>query len=129
MIDALFRLDLIERAAIRDKQLRSKSSNHCAPAQTIQLATFSHMGLMRFFRLWCRTQWKRERSASFHLDDENLDPTTVSVFPIFIGGYEPKKKKKCWGEELRIYVWRNGLSGNCFMIQSPSISLLAENTY
>ena len=43
----------------------------------------------RFFRLWCRNQWKRERFApSFHLDDENLDPKTWCRFPILSGGYE-----------------------------------------
>jgi NAD+ synthase (glutamine-hydrolysing) len=43
----------------------------------------------RFFRLWSRNQWKRERYApSFHLDDENLDPKTWCRFPILSGGYE-----------------------------------------
>ena len=43
----------------------------------------------RFFRLWCRNQWKRERYApSFHLDDENLDPKTWCRFPILSGGFE-----------------------------------------
>ena len=43
----------------------------------------------RFFRLWCRNQWKRERYApSFHLDDENLDPKTWCRFPILSGGFQ-----------------------------------------
>ena len=43
----------------------------------------------RFFKLWCRNQWKRERYApSFHVDDENLDPKTWCRFPILSGGYE-----------------------------------------
>jgi NAD+ synthase (glutamine-hydrolysing) len=43
----------------------------------------------RFFRLWCRNQWKRERYApSFHLDDENLDPKSWCRFPILSGGFE-----------------------------------------
>jgi NAD+ synthase (glutamine-hydrolysing) len=43
----------------------------------------------RFFRLWCRNQWKRERYApSFHLDDQNLDPKTWCRFPILSGGFE-----------------------------------------
>jgi len=38
----------------------------------------------RFFKLWCRNQWKRERYApSFHLDDENLDPKTWCRFRSF----------------------------------------------
>jgi NAD+ synthase (glutamine-hydrolysing) len=42
----------------------------------------------RFFTLWCRNQWKRERYApSFHLDDHNLDPKTWCRFPILSGGF------------------------------------------
>ena len=48
-----------------------------------------HLWVERFFRLWCRNQWKRERYApSFHLDDENLDPKTWCRFPILSGGFE-----------------------------------------
>lgn len=40
----------------------------------------------RFFVLWCRNQWKRERYApSFHLDDKNLDPKSWCRFPILSG--------------------------------------------
>ena len=43
----------------------------------------------RFFRLWCRNQWKRERYApAFHVDDLNLDPKTWCRFPILSGGFE-----------------------------------------
>jgi NAD+ synthase (glutamine-hydrolysing) len=43
----------------------------------------------RFFRLWSRNQWKRERYApSFHLDDHNLDPRSWCRFPILSGGFE-----------------------------------------
>ena len=82
-------LDAIERAAIRDKQM---------PVEVWQLLEeqFSQydpkqLGLWieRFFQLWCRNQWKRERYApSFHLDDENLDPKTWCRFPILSGGFE-----------------------------------------
>ena len=42
----------------------------------------------RFFVLWCRNQWKRERYApSFHVDDENLDPKTWCRFPILSSGF------------------------------------------
>jgi NAD+ synthase (glutamine-hydrolysing) len=41
----------------------------------------------RFFTLWCRNQWKRERYApSFHVDDKNLDPKTWCRFPILSDG-------------------------------------------
>lgn len=42
----------------------------------------------RFFRLWARNQWKRERYApSFHLDQHNLDPRSWCRFPILSGGF------------------------------------------
>ncbi len=81
-------LDAAERAAIRDKktpletliQLRQRFPQYTVNA----LAPW----VERFFTLWCRNQWKRERYApSFHLDDENLDPKTWCRFPILSGGY------------------------------------------
>ncbi|MEM7549097.1 MAG: NAD(+) synthase [Bacteroidota bacterium] len=45
--------------------------------------------ISKFFKLWSRNQWKRERLApSFHLDDFNVDPKTWYRFPILSGGYE-----------------------------------------
>lgn len=42
----------------------------------------------KFFTLWCRNQWKRERYApSFHLDDFNVDPRSWYRFPILNGGF------------------------------------------
>lgn len=42
----------------------------------------------RFFQLWSRNQWKRERYApSFHLDDYSLNPRTWCRFPILSGGF------------------------------------------
>jgi NAD+ synthase (glutamine-hydrolysing) len=82
-------LDAVERLAIRDKLV---------PLEVLQKVTvnFSQYSLQqaaewveRFFRLWCRNQWKRERYApSFHLDDENLDPKTWCRFPILSGGFQ-----------------------------------------
>lgn len=96
-------LDAIERAAIRDKN---------APVEVFELmrgqfpnVKAQQLGIWveRFFKLWCRNQWKRERYApSFHLDDENLDPKTWCRFPILSGGFETELA------ELRVYV--GGLS-------------------
>lgn len=82
-------LDAIERAAIRDKR---------SPLEVWQLmrAEFPDYGeeqlvtwIERFFRLFSRNQWKRERYApSFHVDDESLDPKTWCRFPILSGGFE-----------------------------------------
>ncbi len=48
----------------------------------------------RFFVLWSRNQWKRERYApSFHLDDQNLDPKTWCRFPILSGGFKRELAK------------------------------------
>ncbi|MEM7587370.1 MAG: NAD(+) synthase [Acidobacteriota bacterium] len=82
-------LDAVERAAIRDKKapvevyrtLRGRRPE----VDRRQLAAW----VERFFRLWCRNQWKRERYApSFHVDDENLDPKTWCRFPILSGGFD-----------------------------------------
>ena len=81
-------LDEIERLAILDKLLpkqvlRMMISRH-PDIGVKQLADWTE----RFFLLWCRNQWKRERYApSFHLDDENLDPKTWCRFPILSGGF------------------------------------------
>jgi NAD+ synthase (glutamine-hydrolysing) len=96
-------LDAIERGAIRDKQmpleifLRMRSQ---FPQYTV-----SQLGIWveRFFRLWCRNQWKRERYApSFHVDDENLDPKTWCRFPILSGGFERELG------ELKEYLKQHG---------------------
>jgi NAD+ synthase (glutamine-hydrolysing) len=82
-------LDAIERAAIRDKRspreifglIQSEFSQYDERALFTWLA--------RFFRLFSRNQWKRERYApSYHVDDESLDPKTWYRFPILSGGFE-----------------------------------------
>jgi len=92
-------LDAIERAAIRDKKtpvevfiiMRSTFPQY-SPQQLL-------LWVDRFFKLWCRNQWKRERYApSFHLDDENLDPKTWCRFPILSGNYDRELR------ELREHV-------------------------
>jgi NAD+ synthase (glutamine-hydrolysing) len=81
-------LDVIERAAIRDKRgpreiLDVLAVTHPALTQALR-ATY----IERFFRLFAQNQWKRERYApSFHVDDENLDPKTWCRFPILSGGF------------------------------------------
>lgn len=81
-------LDAIERAAIRDK--RSPVEVYDVVRWMFPRHTPADLArwVERFFRLWCRNQWKRERYApSFHLDDENLDPKTWCRFPILCGGF------------------------------------------
>jgi NAD+ synthase (glutamine-hydrolysing) len=81
-------LDFIERMAIRD---------HHAPQEVLGLlesrfpettAADRIRWTRRFFTLWSRNQWKRERYApGFHLDDQNLDPKTWCRWPILSGGF------------------------------------------
>jgi NAD+ synthase (glutamine-hydrolysing) len=82
-------LDAIERAGILNKrspreifiQVRTQFPQHDA-AQLV-------VWIRRFFTLFARNQWKRERYApSFHVDDESLDPKTWYRFPILSGGFE-----------------------------------------
>jgi NAD+ synthase (glutamine-hydrolysing) len=82
-------LDAVERAAIRD----NLTPRECLSVMTSRFPQYDREQLIvwikRFFRLWSRNQWKRERYApSFHLDDENLDPKTWCRFPILSGGFE-----------------------------------------
>ena len=81
-------LDAIERAAIRDKFMPLDVLRQMVlrfPQYTLPQLTG---WVERFFVLWCRNQWKRERYApSFHLDDENLDPKTWCRFPILSSGF------------------------------------------
>jgi NAD+ synthase (glutamine-hydrolysing) len=82
-------LDVVERAAIRDR---------LSPVEAFAVARgrfpehgVEQLGLWvdRFFRLFARNQWKRERYApSFHLDDASLDPKTWCRFPILSGNFE-----------------------------------------
>lgn len=93
-------LNAIENLAVRDK----KSPLDCFKYLEVKYADqIDKQQLMiyveRFFKLWSRNQWKRERYAiSFHLDDYNLDPRSWCRFPILSGGYKREL------EELKDYV-------------------------
>ncbi|HOA60838.1 MAG: NAD(+) synthase [Verrucomicrobia bacterium] len=82
-------LDAIEKAAIRDKRSPIEVFQFMrARFPDLEAASLA-VWVERFFRLWSRNQWKRERYApSFHLDDENLDPKTWCRWPILSGGFE-----------------------------------------
>lgn len=87
-------LDVIERAAIRDK----KSPTDVLATLAEDYGHYSdgdrRKWVARFFTLWCRNQWKRERYApGFHLDDESLDPKTWCRFPILSGAFIEELKE------------------------------------
>ena len=81
-------LDAIEEAAIGRKlapgrvydTMRERFVEITAP----QMLAY----VERFYTLWSRNQWKRERYApAFHVDDRNLDPRTWCRWPILSGGF------------------------------------------
>ncbi|MDQ2771415.1 MAG: NAD(+) synthase [Bacteroidota bacterium] len=81
-------LNRIERLAFYDRLSPKKV---LATLET-EATGFDHEQLRafvrRFYTLWSRNQWKRERYApSFHLDDYNVDPRSWLRFPILSGGF------------------------------------------
>ncbi len=86
-------LDSIERSAIRDKRSPKECLESVLEAFPATDKAKAVSWVTKFFKLWCRNQWKRERYApAFHLDDESLDPKTWCRFPIL---------SSCFEEELR----------------------------
>jgi NAD+ synthase (glutamine-hydrolysing) len=80
-------LDAIEHEAIGLKRSPAEVLRTMR-AQFPQAADRLPLYINRFFTLWSRNQWKRERFApSFHVDDKNLDPKTWCRFPILSGGF------------------------------------------
>lgn len=83
-------LNAIETVAIRDK----KSPKDCLQVMEMEFEGIYTRekivtSIERFFKLFARNQWKRERYApAFHVDDRNLDPKTWLRFPILSGGFE-----------------------------------------
>lgn len=94
-------LDAVEEAAIRDKKMPLE----CYRLMKMKFPQYQPIQLkdwvVKFFRLWCRNQWKRERYApSFHLDDKNLDPKTWCRFPILSGGFTRELQQlEAWVEK------------------------------
>jgi len=82
-------LEAVEDSAIRDKHTPLEVLEELAPRYPQHTQQKLAIWIERFFRLWCRNQWKRERIApSFHLDDRNVDPRSWCRFPILSGGFE-----------------------------------------
>ena len=81
-------LDFIEKASIRDKKSPQRIFDGVQKEYGVD-AQKAFQWIEKFYRLWSRNQWKRERYApAFHMDDENLDPKTWCRFPILSGGYQ-----------------------------------------
>lgn len=76
----------IEKLSIRDRKSPTEVYNILSEEFDKTLLKAS---IIRFFRLWAKNQWKRERIApSFHLDDINIDPRSWCRFPILSGGFQ-----------------------------------------
>lgn len=83
----------IEKLAIRDK--RSPLDVFLILKEEVEIEEKTlKLYIKKFFSLWSRNQWKRERLApSFHLDEFNVDPKTWYRFPILSGAYEDELKE------------------------------------
>ncbi|MFT6827373.1 MAG: NAD+ synthase (glutamine-hydrolyzing) [Cyclobacteriaceae bacterium] len=77
----------IEQLAIRDRksplevfeQLKTKG---------LEAESLLKAHIIKFYQLWSRNQWKRERLApAFHLDEFNVDPRTWCRFPILSASF------------------------------------------
>ena len=84
ILNALERWSFYER--LSPAECTSKLNQvYGAQFDATKLDEFAH----RFFRLWARNQWKRERYApGFHVDDYSLDPKSWLRFPILSAGLE-----------------------------------------
>ena len=82
-------LEAVEDSAIRDKHTPLEVFQELSPRYPEHAPAQLAAWIERFFKLWCRNQWKRERIApSFHLDDRNVDPRSWCRFPILSGNFE-----------------------------------------
>ncbi|MGI4742343.1 MAG: NAD(+) synthase [Janthinobacterium lividum] len=85
-------LNRIERLAFYDRLAPAAVLAQLVAEEPTQELEQLRTYVKRFYQLWSRNQWKRERYApSFHLDDYNVDPRSWLRFPILSGGF---------GEEL-----------------------------
>jgi len=99
-------LDRIERFAIRDQQMPvviwEQLIHEFPQYDADRLGYWTE----RFFLLWSRNQWKRERLApSFHLDDESLDPKSWCRFPILSGGFSRELQELRMNASARDIHW------------------------
>lgn len=78
----------IERLAIKERKSPVEVYQELS-RQKLESNSLLKIHIARFYRMWSRNQWKRERTAvSFHIDDFNIDPRSWCRFPILSGGFE-----------------------------------------
>jgi NAD+ synthase (glutamine-hydrolysing) len=88
-------LEHIERLFIRERmsleQVERSMKLEFPDAENDHLSN----SVIKFYKLWRTSQWKRERMApSFHLDDFSVDPKGFCRFPILSGDLSDKIDKK-----------------------------------
>lgn len=77
----------IEKLAIRDHKSPLEVFDQLK-SQNLEPSDLLKEHIKKFYRLWSRNQWKRERLApAFHLDEFNVDPRTWCRFPILSAGF------------------------------------------
>lgn len=77
----------IEKLAIRDHKSPLEVFDQLKK-QNLEPSELLKEHIKKFYRLWSRNQWKRERLApAFHLDEFNVDPRTWCRFPILSAGF------------------------------------------
>jgi len=77
----------IEKLAIRDHK-SPKEVFDTLQTKELEDSTLLKIHIIKFYKLWSRNQWKRERLApAFHLDEFNVDPRTWCRFPILSAGF------------------------------------------
>ena len=82
----------IERLAIRDKKSPVEVFDILENKLSLKKEDLK-AAITKFYSLWTRNQWKRERLApSFHFDDFNVDPRSWMRFPILSSGFEEELK-------------------------------------
>jgi NAD+ synthase (glutamine-hydrolysing) len=87
-------LSRLEALAIRERKSPSQCLRELSSESPWKDDSRLGPWVARFFRLWTRNQWKRERYApSFHLDRHDLDPRSGTRFPILSAGYEEELRE------------------------------------
>ena len=86
-------LNQIERLAFHDRYAPHEVYNILLEQQ-VAAPDVLQAWVTKFYTLWSRNQWKRERLApSFHLDDYNIDSRSWLRFPILSGGFHEELAK------------------------------------
>ena len=83
----------IEQLAIRDHQSPKEVFENLKKKE-LEDENLLKDHIIKFYKLWSRNQWKRERLApAFHLDEFNVDPRTWCRFPILSAGFIEELKE------------------------------------